>query len=250
MHHRYWLFLCFEEEKMLTYDNFSLEMARDLQNQMREKLSLVTLKKNISTIAGADVSHDVGSSRLYAGIVILTYPDLEPIAMSLAEGESFFEYKAEFLAFREVPTLMKAWEQIPIKPDLLILDGQGITHPRQMGIASHFGILTNHPTIGCAKNMLFGNYSALDDEKFSTSPIINGSEKIGHAIRTKQLVKPVFVSPGNHFSVEDAKDVMLTTIKKHRIPEPTRHAHQMVNLFRTGKKQQGYFELSCQLPLF
>lgn len=235
---------------MINYDNFTIERATNLQNEMRKNISLQTLNKNITTIAGADISHDVGSSKLFAGIVILSFPELVPLAYSLAEGESNFEYKSEFLAFREVPTLLKAWEQISNKPNLLVLDGQGITHPRNMGIASHFGLLTNHPTIGCAKNMLHGEYAALAEEKFSVSPIYKREEKLGYAMRTKNGVKPVFISPGHLISVDDSIEIMLKTIQKYRIPEPTRHAHQMVNLFRTGQRQAGYFELNCQLPLF
>ena len=149
---------------MLNYDDFTIEMATRLQNEMKASISLKTRNKNITTIAGADISHEVGSSKLYAGIVVLSYPDLIPISYSLADGESKFEYKAEYLAFREIPTLVKAWEQIPIKPDLLILDGQGITHPRRMGIASHIGLLTDHPTIGCAINLLHGKHDVLEDE--------------------------------------------------------------------------------------
>lgn len=235
---------------MLNYDDFTIEMATRLQNEMKENISLKTRNKNISTIAGADISHEVGSSKLYAGIVILSYPDLIPLSYSLAVGESKFEYKAEYLAFREVPTLIKAWEQIPVKPDLLILDGQGITHPRRMGIASHFGLLTDHPTIGCAKNMLHGKYDVLEDEKFSFRPIYKNQDKIGFALRTKTHVKPVFISPGHHMSVDDSLEIMNRTVQKYRIPEPTRQAHVMVNLFRTGQRQAGYHEFDVQLPLF
>ncbi|MBA9075080.1 deoxyribonuclease V [Flavobacterium gossypii] len=235
---------------MLSYDDFTIEMATLLQNKMKEDISLNTRNKNIRTVAGADISHDVGSSKLFAGIVILSYPDMIPLSYSLAEGNSNFEYKAEYLAFREVPTLMKAWEQIPIKPDLLILDGQGITHPRRMGIASHFGLLADHPTIGCAKNMLHGEYNVLEDEKFSYSAIFKNQEKLGFALRTKTNVKPVFISPGHHMSVDDSLEIMTNTIQKYRIPEPTRHAHLMVNLFRTGQRQAGFHEFNNQLPLF
>ena len=108
---------------MINYDDFTIERATNLQNEMRKNISLQTLNKNITTIAGADISHDVGSSKLFAGIVILSFPELVPLAYSLAVGESKFEYKSEFLAFREVPTLLKAWEQIPNKPDLLVSIG-------------------------------------------------------------------------------------------------------------------------------
>ena len=235
---------------MLNYNTISLTEATEIQNRLRENISLLTENKNITTIAGADISHNKDTDIVYAGIVILSYPNMQVLSYSLVIDKTNFPYIPGYLGFREVPALIKAWEQIPQKPDLIVLDGQGITHPRRMGIASHFGLLTNSPAIGCAKNMLYGKYSPLGLEKYSNSPIINNNEKLGYALRTKDNVKPVFISPGHKVSVEDSLEFITPCILKHRIPEPTRIAHEKVNLFRTGKLKEGYHLENVQGELF
>lgn len=235
---------------MLNYDSISLTEATDIQNQLRHSVSLITETKNITTIAGGDISHNKDTDIVYAGIVVLSYPQMLVLSYSLVIAKTIFPYVPGYLGFREVPALLQAWEQLPQKPDLIILDGQGITHPRQMGIASHFGVITNHPAIGCAKNMLYGNYKPLGLHKFSNSPIISNEGHIGFAVRTKENVKPVYISPGHKVSVADSFELMKPSILKHRIPEPTRLAHEKVNLFRVGKLKEGYHVADLQGSLF
>jgi len=237
---------------MLNYNDVSVAQATEMQNQMRHSLSLQTEFTNLTTIAGADISHNKYEDTVYAGIVVLSYPQMVVKAYSLVIAETKFPYIPGFLGFREVPALLQAWEQLPTKPDVMILDGQGITHPRKMGIASHFGLLTNHAAIGCAKSMLFGKFPELGNEKFSTSPIINGNtnEHLGYALRTKNGVKPVYISPGHKVSVNDSLSIMTSCIKNHRIPEPTRMAHEKVNLLRTGKLKTGFHIADTQMGLF
>jgi len=235
---------------MKNYDGTSLTQATEIQNQLRHNVSLFTENKNITTIAGGDISHNKDTDIVYAGIVMLSYPQMQLLSYSLVVSTTTFPYVPGYLGFREVPSLLEAWEQLPDKPDLMILDGQGVTHPRRMGIASHFGVLCNHPTIGCAKNMLYGNYRPLGLEKFSSSPIISQEEHMGYAVRTKDNVKPVYISPGHKVSVADSLELIKPCILKHRIPEPTRLAHEKVNLFRVGKLKQGYHTVSVQGELF
>lgn len=235
---------------MLNYDNLTISQATAIQNEMRVDISLLTENKTITTIAGADISHNKYSETVYAGIVILSYPDMVLQSYSLITAETKFPYIPGYLGFRETPALLEAWRQIPQKPDITVLDGQGITHPRRMGIASHFGLLSDCATIGCAKNMLFGNYNALPEEKFSNNPIYINSDIAGYALRTKNNVKPVFISPGHKISVEDSLAVMLQCTGNYRIPEPTRLAHDYVNLFRTGKLTAGYHKVNVQGSLF
>lgn len=225
---------------MFTYDDYSIPEATQLQHMMREQIELKPLDKEIRTIAGADISFNKHSTTVYAGIVVLSYPDMKPLSYSLITAETTFPYVSGYLAFREVPALLLAWEQLPVKPDVLILDGQGITHPRRMGIASHFGVLDKQPTIGCAKSMLFGKFDDLGLEKFSTSPIVRDSELLGFALRTKYAVKPVYIAPGNLITAEESLEIMMHAVGKYRIPEPTRLAHDKVNLFRTGKLKAGF----------
>lgn len=235
---------------MLNYDGISLTDATNIQNELRNDVSLITENISITTIAGGDISHNKDTDIIYAGIVVLSYPQMVPLSYSLVTAKTNFPYIPGYLGFREVPALLKAWEQIPKKPDLMILDGQGVTHPRRMGIASHFGVLTNHPSIGCAKNMLHGNYKPLGLEKYNNSPIISQGEHMGFALRTKQGVKPVYISPGHKVSVNDSLELMKPCVLKHRIPEPTRLAHEKVNLFRVGKLKEGYHVIDVQTELF
>lgn len=240
----------YEQEDMLNYDTISLTEATKLQNELRKKVSLTTENVNITTIAGGDISHNKDTDIVYAGIVVLSYPQMVPLSYSLVVAKTTFPYIPGYLGFREVPALIKAWEQLPQKPDLIVLDGQGATHPRRMGIASHFGVLTDHPSIGCAKNMLNGEYKPLGLNKFNDSPIISQGEHMGFALRTKEGVKPVYISPGHKVSVKDSLELMKSCVLKHRIPEPTRHAHEKVNLFRVGKLKEGYYLIDIQTELF
>lgn len=235
---------------MINYNTISLIEATKMQNEMRKKVRLTALRSSIKTIAGADISHNKNSDIIYAGIVVLSYPEMEVLSYSLIEAKTSFPYVPQYLGFREVPALIEAWEQLPEKPDICILDGQGIAHPRRMGIASHFGVLTNSATIGCAKNILYGTYKPLGLEKFSSSFICDGEEKIGFSLRTKNDVKPVYISPGNNISINESLEVIKNCVRKHRIPEPTRLAHEKVNLFRVGKLKTGYFKTDIQTSLF
>lgn len=222
------------------YNNISIAEATQIQQELRTKISLEPFHKNIKTIAGADISFNKFSTTVYAGIIILNFPQLIPIAYSLVKTEVYFPYVPGFLAFREVPALLKAWEQLPQKPDVLVVDGHGIAHPRRMGIAAHFGSLTQQVSVGCAKKILFGRYEEPNFKRGSFNAIYDKQEIIGWALRTKDKVKPVFVSPGNGMSIEDSKNIITSCMGKYRIPEPTRLAHETVNLFRLGKLTEGY----------
>lgn len=233
---------------MFTYDHFTIAEATRLQLEMREQIVLKPLEKEIKTIAGADISFNKYSQTVYAGIVVLTYPEMTVQSYSLITSETTFPYVPGYLAFREVPSLMLAWQQLPQRPDILILDGQGITHPRRMGIASHFGVLNGLPTIGCAKSMLYGKFDDLKEEAFSSEPIFNKEELLGYALRTKKKVQPVYISPGNLITAEESLEIMKNCMGKYRIPEPTRMAHEKVNLFRIGKLKEG-FHVENNIPL-
>lgn len=233
---------------MFSYDHFTITDATSLQLEMREQIILKPLEKEIKTIAGADISFNKYSTTVYAGIVVLSYPSMIIQSYSLVTAETTFPYVPGYLAFREVPSLMLAWQQLPEKPDLLVLDGQGITHPRRMGIASHFGVLHNQSTIGCAKSMLYGRFDNLGVEAFSNEPIFSKAELLGYALRTKNKVQPVYISPGNLITAEESLEIMKNCMGKYRIPEPTRLAHEKVNLFRTGKLNAG-FHIENNIPL-
>ncbi|MCE6990860.1 deoxyribonuclease V [Dyadobacter sp. CY323] len=231
------------------YDQLTISEATVIQRGLIKFLKLNPLNKPITSIAGADISLSVHDEAVYAGMVILSFPDLQPVSYSLVKSSTTFPYVPGYLAFREIPSLLKAYEQIPIKPDIVMFDGNGILHARRMGIASHFGVLTDTATLGCAKSKLAGKYDEPGENKGDFTVVIDRSEQIGYAVRTKNNVKPVFISPGNNMNLQDSLTIALKCVGKHRLPEPTRRAHEMVNLFRTGQLEEGFHEVK-ELRLF
>ena len=203
-----------------------------MQNELRQRLQIQPLTKEITTIAGADISFNKYSTTVYAGIVVMQFPSLQVIETSGIVAEAMFPYIPGLLAFREAPALSKAWEKLNTKPDVLVLDGHGIAHPRRMGIAAHFGVVMDTPALGCAKSLLTGKYAEPANEPGSVTDLFNKDELIGKVLRTKKNTKPVFISPGNLISMEQSLDIIKQCVRKYRIPEPTRLAHNFVNELR------------------
>jgi deoxyribonuclease V len=225
---------------MALYENISVPEATIIQKELREKLDVAERPLNIDTIAGADISLNLYSPVIYAGIILLSFPQLKPIAYSLVKAENYFPYVPGYLAFREVPALLEVWGSLPVKPGVLVVDGHGIAHPRRMGIAAHFGTLTGQTSMGCAKKILFGKYEEPAPEFGAYSPIYDKQEQIGFAFRSKGKTAPVYISPGHGMGMNNSLQVILQCTGKYRIPEPTRLAHELVNRFRIGELQEGY----------
>ncbi|WP_310688177.1 deoxyribonuclease V [Aliifodinibius sp. S!AR15-10] len=229
---------------MTDYENITPKQAIQIQEELRNKIELesLDLDQGIKTVGGADISFNRGSNRVHAGIVVLSLPNLEVKARSLISTEVDFPYIPGLLAFREIPALMEAWEQCRQKPDVLLLDGHGIAHPRRMGIATHFGILANHPTIGCAKNVLTGSYEEPDTEKGKYSYLMEANEKIGIVLRSRTNVNPIYISPGHKTDFEDTLAIVGKALSRYKLPETTRATHRLVNELRKGEIDQGYVE--------
>jgi deoxyribonuclease V len=221
--------------------NVSPKEAIEIQKKLRQSVLIGsykdTLGREIKTIGGADVSLNRFSNILYAGIIVLSYPGLEVIEHKTLKVETRFPYIPGLLSFREIPGLLQVWELLEQKPDVLIVDGQGIAHPRQLGIASHFGISINIPTIGCAKSLLTGFFDLLPEEAGSESYIYENAthEVIGMAYRSKKNSNPLIVSPGHLITVPESMTVIKNCLRGYRLPEPTRQAHLLVNRFRKGE---------------
>lgn len=162
----------------------------------------------------------------------MSFPELEVLEVSYSYGEIPMPYIPGLLSFRETPLILKAVEKVKLEPDLLMVDGQGIAHPRRFGIASHLGVIFDKPAIGVAKSRLVGVYEEPDTEKGAWSFLKDGDETVGAVVRTKTSVKPVFVSVGHKVSLEYAIETVLKCCTKYRLPEPTRRAHIEVNRFR------------------
>ena len=206
--------------------------AIEVQQRLRNLVRLEPLARPINTIAGADISFNKFSETVYAGIVVLSLPDLRIIESAGVRSVAKFPYVPGLLSFRETPSVLEAWEKLETKPDVLMLDGQGIAHPRRFGIACHIGLLLDLPAIGCAKSILVGRYSELGLDAGSQSPLVDRGEQVGVALRTKSKVSPVYVSPGHLIDLDSAVDLVLRSTGKYRQPEPTRQAHLLVNRLR------------------
>jgi deoxyribonuclease V len=215
------------------------EEALELQQKLRSQIRLEPLQSSVTYLGGADLSFNLYEDDVYAGIIILQLPQLNPVLHAVARGTAGFPYIPGFLSFREIPSLLRVWEMLPVKPDALMVDGHGIAHPRRMGIATHFGLVTGCPTLGCAKKKLVGHYDEPADEKESRSPLVHQKETVGYAYRSKARTNPVFISPGHGMSMEDALTISRASLGKYRIPEPTRQAHNLVNSFRRGEIEEG-----------
>jgi deoxyribonuclease V len=208
--------------------------AIDVQQRLRNLVRLQPLAQPVNTIAGADISYNKFSDTVYAGIVVLSLPDLRIIESAGVRSLAKFPYVPGLLSFREAPSLLEAWEKLRTKPDVLMFDGQGIAHPRRFGIACHVGVLLDWPTIGCAKSILVGKYGELKPEAGSQTPLIDKGEQVGVALRTKNKVAPVYVSPGHLIDLDSAVDLVLRATSKYRLPETTRQAHLLVNKLRVA----------------
>jgi deoxyribonuclease V len=207
--------------------------AVQLQQELRKQVRLTPITDEIEFIGGCDVSMNRFAKEGFAGFITLS-TTLEPVAESVVKDTIPFPYVPGLLSFREIPMLLKAWEKLSIKPDVLVVDGIGIAHPRRFGIASHFGVLLDIPTIGCAKSVLTGIYEEPENEPGAHTDLVDRKtgEVIGAALRTKRNVKPVFISPGHRITLSEAVDLITSCVRKHRLPEPTRLAHNLVNAYR------------------
>jgi deoxyribonuclease V len=210
----------------------SYQEAVEIQERLRPLLTLRGLPRRIRHIAGADVSFSKGSDLVWAGVVVLGYPGLERIEEQWMRGRSGFPYIPGLLSFRELPLLLEAMERLKTEPDIIFCDGQGIAHPRSLGIASHLGLLLDKPTVGCAKTRLIGEFSEVGEEKGSHSYLRYKGRLLGAALRTRRGVKPLFVSQGNKITLSQSMRMVLDCCRRYRIPEPTRQAHLLVNGLR------------------
>ncbi len=217
----------------------SAEEAMEIQQLLRQQINLESLVQPVKYLAGADISFNLYEDVVYAGIIVLQLPELTPVVHAVAQGTAGFPYIPGFLSFREIPSLLRVWDLLPQKPDAVVVDGHGIAHPRRMGIATHFGIVTGCPSLGCAKKKLAGNYEEPALEQGAIAQLVHKKELVGYVFRSKTKTKPVFISPGNGMSIMDALSLIRASLGKYRIPEPTRQAHLLVNSFRRGEIEEG-----------
>ena len=204
-----------------------------IQEGLRERLILAddVAESVPETVAGADISYARHSDLFFAVVILFSYPALEVLEEATWMEQVHFPYVPGLLSFREAPPLLKAFGQLSQAPDLAIFDGQGIAHPRGIGLASHMGLFLDVPTIGCAKSRLVGEFAPVGGEKGAMSDLMYKGALVGKVLRSKKNVKPLFVSPGHRTGHDRAAEVVLSCCRG-RFPEPIRRAHHRVNELR------------------
>jgi len=225
--------------------NLSYAEARRVQVELAGRVEFVPLEKEPQFIAGLDCAFSGDGKRTFAAAVVLRVVGLhggqagqpgrfefEQVETATAQQETRFPYIPGLLSFREAPVCLEAVAKLEQQPDLFMIDGQGVAHPRRLGLASHLGLFLDRPTIGCAKSRLVGKYEEPGSERGAYSLLRDGNETIGAVVRTRSRVKPVFVSVGHKCTLEDAVRITLACATRYRIPEPTQLAHQAVSKLR------------------
>jgi deoxyribonuclease V len=203
-----------------------IKKAARFQKMLSRRLVLTSNLARVQTIAGADSSYDRGRGLIGAVVAVLKFPEFELMELASDVRKASIPYIPGYLNFREGPALSKAFQKLKIRPDVTLIDGNGIAHPRRMGLASYVGVILDIPTIGCAKSPYFP-YKPPPNERGSFSLYNNDKgEKVGYCLRTRFSVKPIFVSPGHRMDFDSARNLVLDC-SKYRIPEPLRIAHYM-----------------------
>lgn len=202
------------------------EEAVRVQSDLRQRLILNWENRPITIIGGVDVSIKTETAR--AAIVLLSYPELKPVEAAVADAPLVFPYIPGLLSFREGPAVLLAWSKLQQKPDLLMFDGQGIAHPRGIGIASQMGLWLERPTIGVAKSRLYGRHEEIGPGRGDRADLLDKSGNlIGTVLRTREKSNPLYISPGHLMDVEHATQFVLDCCTGYRLPEPTRWAHKV-----------------------
>ena len=228
--------------------SWQVDVAQAKEIQLRLAKKVVTenepLKPNL--IAGVDISAPNSQGIAQGAVVVLSYPDLDIIEVATAEAKLNFPYIPGLLSFRECPLLLDACEKLSSVPDLVLVDGQGVAHPRRVGLASHLGLFLDIPTIGCAKSLLCGRHEPVGAEIGLCVELIDNGEIIGAALRTKAGTKPIYISIGHKINLASALHWVRECCRNYRIPEPTRLAHLAAggNLVWRPHYQRNLFHLA------
>ncbi|MCK7543918.1 deoxyribonuclease V [Marinobacter bryozoorum] len=206
-----------------SWSQLSPRQAIDLQRQLASQVIQRDDLPEIKTVAGVDVGFE-NRDTARAAVVVLRLADLEPLDYAIARLPVAMPYIPGLLSFRECPAILDALSRLTIRPDLLLCDGQGIAHPRRLGVASHTGLLTGLPAIGVGKSRLTGEHDAVPDRKGAWVPLEDRGEVIGAVLRTRAGVKPLYISPGHRISLATSIEYVMACLTRYRLPETTRWA--------------------------
>lgn len=197
-----------------------------LQRELSKKLVLHDAFKEIKYVAGVDVGFEDEGKITRAAVVVLDFPSLQFNEVSIGTCKTSFPYIPGLLSFRELPAVLKAVEKLKRIPDMFLCDGQGYAHPRRFGIACHLGVMTDTPSLGVGKTRLIGQFKPVADKKGAWQPLMDKKVCIGAVLRTRQNVKPVYISAGHRISLDTAIKIVMQCITRYKLPETTRWAHK------------------------
>ena len=218
----------------------SLEAAKALQNDLA---GLVSHRNDIPAaprfVAGVDVSPPDADGIVRGAVAVLRWPELTLAEMRVGHDRPPVPYVPGYLAFREVPAVSDALSRLETVPDVILVDGQGLAHPRRFGLACHLGLTAGIPTVGCAKSRLLGRFEPPADERGSSAPLVDRGEVVGAAVRTRTGVSPIYVSVGHRVSLDAAVRFTLACCGRYRVPEPTRMAH----FAAAGRYKEGLYAI-------
>lgn len=203
--------------------------ARAIQEELRTQVLLEDAVGPVRRIAGVDVGFEEGGKITRAAVVVLQFPELSLLEQAIARLPTSFPYVPGLLSFREMPAVLAALEQLERLPDLLLCDGQGIAHPRRLGIASHLGVVTGLPAIGVAKKRLLGEHAPVPEAKGEWTPLRHAGECVGAVLRTRVGVKPLYISSGHKVALSTAVDYVMRCVTRYRLPETTRLADRLAS---------------------
>ena len=203
--------------------------AKAIQEQLRSQVITEDCLGEVRYLAGVDIGFEENYAISKAAVAVLSYPELKLVDKAIARIPTAFPYVPGYLSFREIPAILAALPQLTIDPDLILCDGQGLAHPRRLGLACHLGVLLDLPTIGVAKSLLIGKHEEIPLEKGSWKPLIDNDETIGVVLRSRTKVKPIYVSIGHKITLPTAMEYVMSCLTKYRLPETTRWADKLAS---------------------
>ncbi|NJN63842.1 MAG: endonuclease V [Acidobacteria bacterium] len=210
----------------------ALEGAAELQRLLAARVVEAPLRREIRTVMGADLAYHGATDSFHVAVVLIDLKSRETIATATHTGRAAVPYVPGFLSFREGPPVIEALARLGVEPDILLCDGHGRAHPRRFGLACHLGVATEIPSIGVGKSLLVGTYREPSAKRGASTALVHRGELVGRALRTRDGVKPVFVSVGTGITLEQAVALVLRLSPRFRVPEPIRRAHSLVTALR------------------
>jgi deoxyribonuclease V len=234
--------------KLPTRWDVSPREAVRLQLTWRERVETQDRYGPLRCVAGADLAFDPATNLAFAGVIVYRLPGLEEVERRMARRKLRFPYVPGLLSFRESPVLLAAFARLRVSPDVILIDGHGMAHPRRFGIACHLGLLLDRPTIGCAKSILVGEAEELDDQAGSTAALVDKGEQVGVVLRTRDRVRPIYVTIGHRVSLESAVRIVAQCLDGFRIPKPTREADHWVRDLRRAYQKSSAISPRLSVP--